>query len=210
MRASIRSLATAVPVRSPRWDVDLDLVLRGALKAAVILVLAYLASWALKRLARRIEVRAVPPGATAHGPRAQRAATLAGLLTHVGHIAIVIVAGLLFLDIFINIGPLLAGAGVLGVAISIGGSGVMKDLITGFFMVFEDQYAVGDRVKIGDVEGTVHLLTLRTTVIKADDGALHYLANGSITVVTNRSRGRPAGAGAPGGAGTAADGGAAR
>jgi moderate conductance mechanosensitive channel len=203
--AAIRVLAAsaAVGVRFPHWDVDLDQMLRGAAKAAVILVLAYLARWALKRLARRIATRAMPRDATAHGPRAQRAATLAGLLTHVGNIAIVVVAGLLFLDIFINIGPLLAGAGVLGVAISIGGSGVMKDLITGFFMVFEDQYAVGDRVKIGDVEGTVHELTLRTTVIKADDGALHYLANGSITVVTNRSRGRPAVAGGAADAGGA-------
>ncbi len=208
MRTPVRVLAAAVPIRFPRWEVDLDLVLRGAVKAAVVLVLAYLAHWALLRLARRIETRAVPGDAAARGPRAQRAATLAGLLTHVGNIVIVVVAGLLFLNIFIDIGPLLAGAGVLGVAVSLGGQAVMKDLITGFLIVLEDQYAVGDRVKIGDVEGVVHQLTLRTTVLQSDDGTLHYLANGSVTAVNNRSRARGARPGAAGaGAGTGGAGG---
>ncbi len=208
MRTPLRALVAAVPVRFPRWEVDLDLVLRGALKAAVILAVAYLARAALRRLARRVESRAVPGDAATRSLRAQRAATLAGLLTHVGNIVIVVVAGLLFLNIFIDIGPLLAGAGVLGVAVSLGGQAVMKDLITGFLIVLEDQYAVGDRVKIGDVEGVVHQLTLRTTVLQAPDGTLTYLANGTVTAVNNLSRaggravtGGPAGAGTGGAAG---------
>ncbi len=180
--------AAAVPVRFPRWEVDLDLLLRGALKAVVILAVAWLARAALRRLARRIESRAVPGDAATRGLRAQRAATLAALLTHVGNIVIVVVAGLLFLNIFIDIGPLLAGAGVLGVAVSLGGQAVMKDLITGFLIVLEDQYGVGDRVKIGDVAGVVHQLTLRTTVLQADDGTLHYIANGTGAAVNNLSR----------------------
>ncbi len=203
MRTPVRVLAAAVPIRFPRWEVDLDLVLRGALKAAVILAVAYLARAALRRLARRVESRAVPGDAATRGLRAQRAATLAGLLTHVGNIVIVVVAGLLFLNIFIDIGPLLAGAGVLGVAVSLGGQAVMKDLITGFLIVLEDQYAVGDRVKIGDVEGVVHQLTLRTTVLQAADGTLTYLANGTVTAVNNLSRaGGRAGAGGVSGGGT--------
>ncbi len=177
-------------VRLPKWEVDLDLLLRGAFKAAVILALAYLARWAVRRLAKRIVARA-QQGGEPYGSRAQRAATLAQLLTHVGMAVIVLVGGLLFLDIFIDIGPLLAGAGVLGVAVSLGGQAVMKDFITGFLIVLEDQYAVGDRVRIGDVEGTVQTLTLRTTVLRADDGAMHFLANGSVTAVANLSRRRP-------------------
>jgi small conductance mechanosensitive channel len=170
--------------------VDLDLVLRGTVKAVVILALAYLARWALRRFARRIVARSEAGDIAGLRLRAQRAATLAQLLKHVGGIVIVIVAGLLFFDIFINIGPLLAGAGVLGLAVSLGGQGVMKDVITGFLIVLEDQYAVGDRVRIGDVEGIVAGLTLRSTVLRADDGSLHFLANGALTAVANLSRGR--------------------
>ncbi len=186
-----------VALRFPKWELDLDLVLRGAVKAVVILALAYVARWALKRLARRIVARVAAGDPATAGARVQRAATLAQILTHVGMVVIFIAAGLLFLDIFINIGPLLAGAGVLGLALSLGGQAVMKDIVTGFLIVLEDQYAVGERVRIGDVEGTVHQLTLRVTVLRADDGTLHYVANGSISAIANRSRGQgapPAGA----------------
>lgn len=178
-----------VALRLPRWEVDLDLVLRGLGKAGLILALAWLARWALRRVSHRIEARAEPGDPATRGHRVQRAATLAQLVRHVGGIVIVIVAGLLVLDIFINIGPLLAGAGVLGLAVSLGFQNVMKDIITGFMIVLEDQYAVGDRVRIGPVEGVVHLLTLRSTVLRDDAGVLHYLANGALTEVANLSRG---------------------
>ena len=187
--SALRSLAA----RLPRWQLDSEQVLRGALKTAVIVGLAYAARWTLRRLSRRIVARAREADTAARGSRAQRATTLADLLNHIGMIVIVIVAGLLVLDIFINIGPLLAGAGVLGLAASLGFQGVMKDVITGFFVVLEDQYAVGDRVRIGDVEGTVQHLTLRSTVVRSDDGALHHVANGSLTAVANLSRGGASG-----------------
>ncbi len=69
---------------------------------------------------------------------------------------------------------------MLGLAVSLGGQGVMKDVVTGFLIVLEDQYAVGERVRIGDVEGTVQQLTLRSTVLRADDGTLHFVPNGSL------------------------------
>lgn len=197
--ASLAALSK-VGFRFPHWEVDLDLVLRGVGKAAVILALAWLARWATRRLARRIEARAAVGDPSTRGLRIERARTLASLLQHVAAIVIVIVAGLLLLDIVTNIGPLLAGAGVLGLAVSLGFQGVMKDIITGFLIVLEDQYAVGDRVKIGDVEGEVHQLTLRTTVLRDDAGALHYLANGALTAVANLSRERPGPAAAPDGA----------
>ncbi len=185
-------------VRLPRWEVDLDLALRGAFKAVVILLLAWLARWLLRRLAARIVERArQASGGEPFSARVQRAATLANLLTNIGLAVIVVVAGLLFLDIFIDIGPLLAGAGVLGVAASLGGQAVMKDMISGFLVVLEDQYAVGERVRIGDVEGAVQSLTLRSTVLRSDDGTLHFLANGAVTAVANLSRRRPGAAAAP-------------
>jgi moderate conductance mechanosensitive channel len=192
----------AVGLRLPTWDVDLDLVLRGSGKAALIVALAWVARWALRRLARRIISRVAAGDPATVSSRVQRATTLAQILTEVGTVTIIIAAGLLFLDIFINIGPLLAGAGVLGLALSLGGQAVMKDFVTGFLIVLEDQYAVGERIRIGDVEGTVHQLTLRFTVVRTDDGTLHYLANGTVTAVANLSRGgtvRPGFARSPGG-----------
>jgi len=186
----IASFPLAAPLLSGRvnWELDLEQLLRGAGKAVIILVVAYLARRALHRLSRRITLRARAGDPATAGARAQRAATLAQLLNEVGLIAIVIVAGLLILDIFINIGPLLAGAGVLGLAASLGGQALMKDIVSGFVIVLEDQYAVGERVRIGDVEGTVQQLTLRSTAIRADDGTLHFVPNGTGTPVANLSR----------------------
>jgi small-conductance mechanosensitive channel len=74
----------------------------------------------------------------------------------------------------------------------------MKDIVTGFMIVLEDHYAVGERVKIGDVEGTVEQLTLRTTMLRDHAGTLHYLPNGSIAAVANRARARRGAAANPG------------
>ena len=190
MAPHIASFPLAAPLLSGsvNWELDLEQLLRGAGKAVIILVVAYLARRALHRLSRRITLRARAGDPATAGARAQRAATLAQLLNEVGLIAIVIVAGLLILDIFINIGPLLAGAGVLGLAASLGGQALMKDIVSGFVIVLEDQYAVGERVRIGDVEGTVQQLTLRSTAIRADDGTLHFVPNGTGTSVANLSR----------------------
>ena len=182
------ALAMSLPARRINWELDLDLLLRGAARVLVILLLAWLARWAVRRLAGRITARAAWGDPATAGPRLQRAATLAQLLNTVGLAVIAIVASLLVLGIFMDIGPLLAGAGVLGVAVSLGGQGVMKDLIAGTVIVLEDQYVVGDRVRIGDVEGTAQQLTLRSTVVRTDDGVLHYFGNGSLTAVANLSR----------------------
>jgi small-conductance mechanosensitive channel len=188
------SVAAAIPLvaRSINWEVDLDLVLRGAAKVLVILLLASVARWGLRRLGRRIIARIEAGDPATVSSRVQRATTLAQIVTHIGMVVIGLVAGLFLLDIFINIGPLLAGAGVLGLALSLGGASVVKDIINGFLILLEDQYAVGERIGIGDLQGTVHQLTLRLTVLRTDDGTLHFITNGSITAVANLSRGRAA------------------
>ncbi len=182
------ALAAPLFARRINWELDLEQLLRGAARVLLILLLAYAARWAVRRVARRITARAQAGDPATIGPRAQRAATLAQLLNTVGLAVIAIVAGLLVLGIFMDIGPLLAGAGVLGVAVSLGGQGVVRDLIAGTVIVLEDQYVVGDRVRIGDNEGTVQQLTLRSTVVRTDDGVLHYFGNGSIASVANLSR----------------------
>ncbi|HEX4946032.1 MAG TPA: mechanosensitive ion channel family protein [Blastocatellia bacterium] len=88
----------------------------------------------------------------------------------------------------LNITPILASAGIVGLAIGFGAQSLIKDLFAGFMILFEEQYSVGDTIKIGDVTGTVESLTLRSTRVRGGDGALTMFPNGSITTVANLSR----------------------
>jgi small conductance mechanosensitive channel len=191
------ALTAPLPAGRVNWDLDVDLLLRGAGKVVIIILLAWMARWALRRLAKRMIARVETGDPLTVSSRVQRATTLAQIVTHAGMAVIAIVAGLFLLDIFINIAPLLAGAGVVGLALSLGAAGVMKDIIAGFLILLEDQYAIGERIGIGDLQGTVHQLTLRLTVLRTDDGTLHYIANGTIAAVANLSRGRAARTAAP-------------
>ena len=94
------------------------------------------------------------------------------------------------LDMFdINTASILATAGIGGLAIGFGAQSLVKDIITGFFILFEDQFSVGDYVKIGEYEGIVEELGVRVTKIRAFSGELHIIPNSNIEIVTNRARG---------------------
>jgi small conductance mechanosensitive channel len=94
---------------------------------------------------------------------------------------------LLLSEINVKVGPLLASAGVLGLAIGFGAQGLVKDFITGFFIILEDQFAVGDVIQTGTYKGTVEVIGLRTTKLVSWQGEVHIIPNGSITSVTNFS-----------------------
>lgn len=104
-----------------------------------------------------------------------------GLLITVGTLVALSVIG-------INIGPLLAGAGILGLGISLGAQNLVKDTINGFFILFEDQYAVGDVIVVGDVGGLVENMNLRITQLRNGEGRLITIPNSAITVVQNLSK----------------------
>ncbi|MBT2684863.1 mechanosensitive ion channel family protein [Bacillus sp. ISL-37] len=87
----------------------------------------------------------------------------------------------------IDVKAMLAGAGIVGLAVGFGAQSLVKDIITGFFIIFEDQFSVGDYVRIGQFEGTVEEIGLRTTKIKSFTGEINILPNGSIVEVTNFS-----------------------
>lgn len=84
----------------------------------------------------------------------------------------------------VNIGPILTGAGILGLAITLGSQSLIKDFLAGFFIIAEDQFNVGEKVKIGEHTGYVHRITLRLTVLKDDDGNLIYIPNSQIIIIT--------------------------
>ncbi len=119
-----------------------------------------------------------------------RAKTLGSVLEALARFVIFFIATLMILDVFrIPIGPLLASAGIAGIAIGFGAQSLVKDFISGFFILFENQYSVGDVIQIGTSKGTVEDLDLRTTKLRDAQGQLHIIPNSEIKVVINQSRG---------------------
>jgi small-conductance mechanosensitive channel len=92
-------------------------------------------------------------------------------------------------EIGIELAPMIAGAGLVGVALGFGAQSLVRDFLTGFFVVLEDQYSVGDRVDIDGVAGTVERFSLRLTSIRSIDGTLHHISNGNIKIASNTSAG---------------------
>jgi len=118
-----------------------------------------------------------------------RANTLTSVLTSVTTAAVWAVAGLMMLGVFdIDIGPLIAGAGIAGVAIGFGSQTIVKDFMSGLFMLVEDQFGVGDIINVGDVTGTVESVSLRTTTIRDVSGTVWHVPNGEIARVANFSQ----------------------
>jgi Small-conductance mechanosensitive channel len=118
----------------------------------------------------------------------RRVLTVGKLLKNVTSYLIYFVGALLILAEFhVNLAPLLAGAGVISLAIGFGAQSLVKDIITGFFIILEDQFAVGDVIQVGQFKGTVELIGLRTTRVKSWTGEMHIIPNGLINEVTNFS-----------------------
>ena len=88
----------------------------------------------------------------------------------------------------LNLGPLIASAGVIGVAFGLGAQTIVRDVLAGLFMLIEDQYGVGDRIDVLEVSGIVERVGLRITTVRDDAGTLWYLRNGEILKVGNRSQ----------------------
>ncbi len=122
--------------------------------------------------------------------RSQRAEAIGTLLRSIITATVVIIALLLILPILgIDIAPLLASAGVLGVALGFGAQSLVKDYLSGIFLVFEDQYGVGDLVDLGEAVGVVEDITLRVTRLRDLSGVVWYVRNGEILRVANQSQG---------------------
>ena len=122
--------------------------------------------------------------------RAQRARTLGSVLRSSATIVVGGIAFFLILDTLgVNIAPFIASAGVIGVALGFGAQSLVKDFLTGLFMLLEDQYGVGDVVDVGPANGTVEAVTLRITKIRDSDGTLWYVPNGTMLRVGNKTQG---------------------
>jgi small conductance mechanosensitive channel len=181
---------TSRPRSLDEWRVNgLDYALDKGIDIAGVL-LSILAVWLLVRLvARRIEKWGQREGEGLRSAREQRARTAANLVRSIGRVVLTIVAVLMVLNqLDFNIAPLLASAGVVGLAVSFGSQSLVRDYVTGFFLQLEHQFALGDVIRVGAAEGTVESITLRLVYLRDSSGALHIIPNGTITQVTNLTR----------------------
>jgi small-conductance mechanosensitive channel len=121
--------------------------------------------------------------------RAARAQSISGVLGSTLYATIWAIAiGMILSELGLNLGPLLAGAGILGVAVGFGAQSLVKDCISGLFMLMEDQYGIGDVVDLGEAVGVVEEIALRTTVLRGIDGTVWHVPNGEIQRVGNKSQ----------------------
>jgi len=170
-------------------NLDAGQLVQAGVRLAAIWALAWTANRLIRLVARRI-VKAVDDGDDSRVSAAEkRGQTIAQLLRSVGRVVVVVIATLLSLDLFFDIGPLLAGAGIVGLAISFGAQSLVKDVISGFFILMENQFAVGDVIEAGGKTGTVEQMTLRVVMLRDIRGVLHIVPNGQIAVVSNLTRG---------------------
>jgi small conductance mechanosensitive channel len=164
------------------------LVVEKVIRVAVVWVVAWLAYQLVKRVARRI-IKAVDDGDDSTMTAAEkRGHTVAQLVRSVGRAVVLVIAVLLTIGQFLPIGPILAAGGILGLAVSFGAQSLVKDVIAGFFILMENQFAVGDVIEAGGKSGVVERMTLRVAVLRDVRGVMHVIPNGQITTVSNLTR----------------------
>ncbi|MEY4745137.1 MAG: hypothetical protein RL272_1082, partial [Candidatus Parcubacteria bacterium] len=133
-------------------------------EAAGVVCFVAVGKFALSAVCRRIIAAADDGDRTRESGKEKRAKTLADVVRTTGNTVITVIAGVMLLRLFgVDTVPILAGAGVIGVAIGVSVQALIKDFVAGMYIVVENQFAVGDKVKIGEHEGVVHKLHLRTT-----------------------------------------------
>lgn len=190
--------------KAVNWFVD------WPLRIVFVLLGAWVATRLCRRWVRRVVVHFVsaPPNPTQHlqrigidltkqlggaapeDPRREsRAHSISAVLTNTAVALIWAIAILMVIDIVgINLGPLLAGAGIAGIALGFGAQTLVRDCIAGLFMLLEDQFGIGDVVDVGEASGTVEEVSLRVTVLRGADGTRWHVPNGEIRRVGNQSQ----------------------
>lgn len=170
------------------WREDtMNFCRHDAPKIVLVVLGAYVMTRLLRAIARKsadLQVRKLPPGM-----RVQQVRTVTSVITSIGVFVIFFVAALEVLSLLgLNLGPMLASAGIAGLAIGFGAQTLVHDFINGFFILLENQYDIGDVIRIAGVKGTVERMSLRNTVLRDDDGTLHMVPNSAIQIVSNTTR----------------------
>ncbi|CAB4686080.1 unannotated protein [freshwater metagenome] len=172
------------------WDWFSGSPLRILLVIASALFTQYFGGRAIDRAMARLATADLIPGPTNTVARQkERARTTGTVLSSTLNAIIWVLAMAMVLGEFgFNLGPIIASAGVIGVALGLGAQTLVRDILSGIFMLIEDQYGVGDKVDVLEVKGTVEKVGLRITTIRDAEGTLWYLRNGEILKVGNLSQ----------------------
>ena len=198
------SIPSNPPLLSVSWSKLGEWVIGIPLRIAGLILLAIVLRWILHRVIDKVVVRAVEsPGfagklpkaadsgaaITASSRRSQRAKAIGSLLKSVVTGVLVAIFATMILDeLGINIAPIIASAGIVGLALGFGAQSLVRDYLSGMFMIIEDQYGVGDSIEVNNISGTVEAVTLRITRLRALDGTVWYIPNGEILTVGNHSQ----------------------
>lgn len=156
-------------------------------RVSLIVVLAIVAIFVLDQIIPRIITRSVSKGTGELEEEAKKRADTLGrvLLTAAQGVVLFAAIFMLLSEIGIDIAPILAGVGVAGIAIGFGAQNLVRDILAGLFVILENQYRVGDVVKIADISGLVEDINLRRTVLRDLDGIVHFVPNGEVKVASN-------------------------
>ncbi len=178
-----------------------DILIGVPLAVLGLLVLALAIRWVLRKAIDRIVKRAEDPATSKLGMaseranpmaaarRAQRAETMGSLFKSIVTGVVVAVFGTMMLsEIGVDIAPIIASAGIIGIALGFGAQSLVKDFLSGIFMILEDQFGVGDIVDVGEAVGTVEAVSLRVTRLRDINGTVWYVPNGEIMRVGNQSQ----------------------
>jgi small-conductance mechanosensitive channel len=178
---------------SERTQAIIDWFSGAPLRVFVIVLIAlvshYLGNRAIDRAVAKLASADLKPGPGVVARQAERARTIGTVLTSIYNAFVWLVAtGMVAAEFGFDLGPVIASAGIVGVALGLGSQTLVKDFLSGIFMLAEDQYGVGDTVAVGEIEGTVEKVGLRITTVRDVHGTLWFLRNGEILVVGNKSK----------------------
>lgn len=180
-----------LPEKSPRF---VELATAWAITHGIKILLILIGMWVLimvgQAIGKRIIKIAEDDDPSTENERERRAKTMAQILNFVVKTVVIVFGAITIIkEIGFDIAPILAGAGIIGLAIGFGSQSLVKDIVSGFFLILENQIRVGDVVKIGDVSGTVEKITLRIVVLRDAAAVVHVVPNGEIKVLSNMTYG---------------------
>lgn len=173
------------------WNQILNWATTDGLKIILILIGAYIFHRIFKRLSEKLVKKFVVKRA-GEGELAEekRENTLTKIIHGTVHVVLILIVILMILsEMGIDIGPLIAGAGIIGIAVGFGGQYLVRDIISGLFIILENQYRVGDVIEVAGISGGIEDITLRKTVLRDMDGIVHHIPNGEIKTVSNMTQG---------------------
>ena len=191
LRAVIAVVLKRIGIQEPQWDPRLVLnwSLTHGINALAILLGAFIVTRAAGLAINQLQLGLTRRHAATDLEWQRRATTLSGILSSLVTVSVGFVAVLMVLrELSIDVVPILTGAGIAGLAIGFGAQNLVRDIISGFFLILEDQVRIGDLARINGIAGLVEQINLRTIVLRDGDGAVQVFPNGTITALANLSK----------------------